>query len=88
MQRRRRAPFATEPFAAPESDREELMRIRRDLLEQSGGTFSSEDLAIAAQSTTTNSSQLDADQRGSGKLFGVRWGREWRFSSGAAIAGR
>jgi hypothetical protein len=72
---------AAQPFAAPESDREELMRIRRDLLEQAGGTFNSEDLAMAAQSTTTNSSQLAADQRGSGKLFGVRWGREWRYPS-------
>ena len=72
---------SAQPFAAPESDREELMRIRRDLLEQAGGTFSSEDVAMAAQSTTTNSSQLAADQRGSGKLFGVRWGREWRYPS-------
>jgi len=61
------------------SDREELMRVRKDMLEQAGGTLSSEDLALAAQSTTTNSSQLAADQRGSGKLFGVRWGREWRY---------
>jgi len=37
------------------------------------GTFDSEDLATAAKSVTTNSSQLAADQRGSGKLFGVRW---------------
>src|SRR5207244_12197259 len=44
---------AAQPFAAPESDREELMRIRRDLLEQAGRTFSSEDVAMVAQSTTT-----------------------------------
>lgn len=61
------------------SDRDELIRIRNELLEQVGGTFSSEDLATAAQSITTNSSQLAADQRSSGKLFGVRWGREWRY---------
>jgi hypothetical protein len=61
------------------SDRDELIRIRKEMLEQIGGTFSSEDVALAAQSTTTNSSQLAADQRGSGKLFGVRWGREWRY---------
>jgi hypothetical protein len=65
--------------AGEESDREELIRIRKDMLEQAGGTLSSEDIALAAQSTTTNSSQLAADQRGSGKLFGVRWGREWRY---------
>jgi hypothetical protein len=67
------------PGVGDESDREELMRIRKEMLEQAGGTFSSEDLALAARSTTTNSSQLAADQRGSGKLFGVRWGREWRY---------
>ncbi|MBS0418216.1 MAG: hypothetical protein JSR66_10915 [Proteobacteria bacterium] len=67
------------PGAGEGSDREELMRVRKDMLQQAGGTLSSEDLALAAQSTTTNSSQLAADQRGSGKLFGVRWGREWRY---------
>jgi hypothetical protein len=64
---------------AQESDRDELIRIRKEMLEQIGGTFSSEEVALAAQSTTNNSSQLAADQRGSGKLFGVRWGREWRY---------
>jgi hypothetical protein len=62
-----------------ESDRQQLLRIRKEMLDEAGGTFSSEDLATAANSTTTNSSQLAADQRGSGKLFGVRWGREWRY---------
>jgi len=66
-------------FPEGESDRQQLLRIRREMLERAGGTFSSEDLATAAHSTTINSSQLAADQRGSGKLFGVRWGREWRY---------
>lgn len=61
------------------SDREELIRICKEMLDRAGGTFNSEDLATAARSTTTNSSQLAADQRDSGRLFGVRWGREWRY---------
>ena len=60
------------------SNREALIRVRREMLEKVG-SFSSEDLATAAQSTTTNPSQLAADERSTGKLFGVRFGREWRY---------
>jgi hypothetical protein len=83
----RGAPISTAPVHE-ESDRAELMRIRKEMLEQAGGTFDSEDLATAAKSVTTNSSQLGADQRGSGKLFGVRWGREWRYPKFQFDSGR
>jgi len=32
--------------------------------------------------------ELAADQRGSGKLFGVRWGREWRYPKFQFDSGR
>jgi hypothetical protein len=64
---------------ASESDREEIIRIRRQMLARASGTYSSEELATAAKSTTTNSSQLGADQRSSGRIFGVRLGREWHY---------
>jgi hypothetical protein len=60
------------------SDREALIRVRRQML-KSVGSFSSEDLAAAAESMTSNPSQFAADQRGTGELFGVRFGREWRY---------
>jgi hypothetical protein len=60
------------------SDREALIRTRRQMLDRVG-SFSSEDLATAAESMTSNPSQFAADQRGTGELFGVRFGREWRY---------
>ena len=59
-------------------DREALIRTRRQMLDRVG-SFSSEDLAAAAKSMTSNPSQFAADQRGTGELFGVRFGREWRY---------
>jgi hypothetical protein len=43
------------------------------------GSYSSEDLAAAAESMTSNPSQFAADQRHKGEVFGVRFGREWRY---------
>jgi len=75
-----RAAVIAKPEVPDEAtDREELIRILNEMLDRAGGTFNSEDLATAAKSVTINSSQLAADQRGSGRLFGVRWGREWRY---------
>jgi hypothetical protein len=59
-------------------DREALIRTRRQMLD-TVGSFSSEDLAAAAKSMTSNPSQFAADQRGTGEIFGVRFGREWRY---------
>ncbi len=60
------------------SDREVLIRVRREMLDKVG-SYSSEDLATAAGSTTSNASQFAADQRATGAIFGVRFGREWRY---------
>ena len=60
------------------TDRTALIRIRRKMLHEAG-SYSSEELAAAAQSTTTNPSQFAADLRKTGELFGVRFGREWRY---------
>jgi hypothetical protein len=60
------------------NDREALIRTRRQMLDRVG-SFSSEDLAAAAESMTSNPSQFAADQRGTGEIFGVRFGREWRY---------
>jgi hypothetical protein len=62
-----------------ESDREAMIRSRKQMLQQAGGTYNSEELATAAQSVTTNASQLAADQRNGGRIFGVRLGREWHY---------
>ena len=62
-----------------ESDREAMIRSRKQMLQQAGGTYNSEELATAAESVTTNASQLAADQRNSGRIFGVRLGREWHY---------
>ena len=58
--------------------REALIRVRRQMLDKVG-SYSSEDLAAAAESITSNPSQFAADQRGMGAFFGVRFGREWRY---------
>lgn len=60
------------------TDREILIRVRRKMLEEVG-SYSSEDLAAAAESTTSNPSQFAADQRRTGELFGVRFGQQWRY---------
>jgi hypothetical protein len=60
------------------SDREAQIRVRREMLTQVG-SYSSEDLAAAASSTTSNASQFAADQRGLGKFFGVRFGQAWHY---------
>jgi hypothetical protein len=62
------------------SEREMLIRVRREMLSKVGA-YSSEDLAAAAESTTKNPSQFAADQRSTGAIFGVRFGREWRYPS-------
>jgi hypothetical protein len=60
------------------TDREALIRVRRDMLGKVGW-YSSEDLAAAAESTTNNPSQFAADQRSTGELFGVPFGKEWCY---------
>ena len=60
------------------SDRETLIRIRRQML-NAAGTYTSEDLAAAAASTTSNPSQFAADLRNVGKIFGVRFGQSWHY---------
>jgi hypothetical protein len=59
-------------------DREMLIRVRRQMLNQVG-SYSSEELATGAESTTTNASQYAADQREAGKIFGVRFGQAWHY---------
>lgn len=60
------------------SDRERLIRIRKEMLEKVG-SYTSEDLAAAADSITSNPSQFAADQRSTGRLFGVRFGQAWHY---------
>jgi hypothetical protein len=60
------------------SERETLKRIRGDMLD-AVGSFTSEELAAAANSITSNASQFAADQRNAGKLFGVRFGSAWHY---------
>jgi hypothetical protein len=61
-----------------ESDRDALLRERQRMLD-AVGTSSSEDLATAAGSATSNASQFAADQRSTGRLFGVRFGQAWHY---------
>jgi hypothetical protein len=60
------------------SAREQLLQYRRAMLEEAG-SFSSEELATAAESTTSNASQFAADQRNAGRIFGVRFGQVWHY---------
>ncbi len=60
------------------SDREMLIRIRKEMLD-TVGSYTSEDLAAAAASITSNPSQFAADQRSTGRLFGVRFGQAWHY---------
>jgi hypothetical protein len=46
---------------------------------QQVGTLSSEQLAAARESITQNASQLANDLRRAGEVFGVRFGKEWRY---------
>lgn len=59
-------------------DREMHIRVRRQMLDQTG-SYSSEELAAGAASTTTNASQFAADQRKADKIFGVRFGQAWHY---------
>ena len=43
------------------------------------GTYTSEQLAAASEPTTSNVSRFAADLRTAGKIFGVRFGREWHY---------
>jgi hypothetical protein len=61
-----------------QSEREALIRARKEMLDRVG-SYSSEDLASAVASTTRNASQFAADQRSAGKLFGVRFGQAWHY---------
>ncbi|MEJ0034891.1 MAG: hypothetical protein WDO68_02185 [Gammaproteobacteria bacterium] len=76
-----------DPIAAPTSrtnadeealDREKLVRIRKQMLDKVG-SYSSEEIAAGAESTTSNASQYAADQRNAGKIFGVRFGQTWHY---------
>jgi hypothetical protein len=60
------------------SPRERLNHERREMLAMVG-SYTSEELAAAAGSTTSNASQFAADQRNAGGLFGVRSGQAWRY---------
>ncbi|HTU64405.1 MAG TPA: hypothetical protein VMF52_00530 [Steroidobacteraceae bacterium] len=60
------------------ADRAALIAARREMLE-SVGWFSSQDLASAATSTTSNASQLAADLRKPGRVLGVRFGQSWCY---------
>jgi hypothetical protein len=73
--RRPRAPQSENPEAA---NRKALHAAREDMLKRVG-SYSSEQLASGLDSTTSNASQCAADQRKAGKVFGVRFGREWRY---------
>lgn len=73
------------PIASSGSDkdveawnREMHIRVRRQMLDQIG-SYSSEELAAGAASTTTNASQYAADQRKAEKIFGVRFGQAWHY---------
>jgi hypothetical protein len=69
------------------SDRQSLLRVRKELLDKVGA-FTSEDIAAAAGSTTVNPSQLAADQRRAGRVFGVKFGQSWHYPKFQFDAGR
>jgi hypothetical protein len=66
-------PRANEPEAA---NRRAVHAARQQMLDKVG-SYSSEELASALDSTTSNASQCAADQRNAGKVFGVRYGQKW-----------
>ena len=59
-------------------NRQALIAARQEML-KTVGTFTSEQIAAALDSTSSNASQYAADQRTAGKIFGVRLGREWHY---------
>jgi hypothetical protein len=63
----------------PDAANRLAVHAARDRMLATVGSYGSEDLASAWGSTTSNASQLAADQRKAGKVFGVRVGREWRY---------
>jgi hypothetical protein len=60
-------------------NRPALKAARQEMLNSVRGTFTSEEIASALDSTSSNPSQYAADQRSAGKIFGVRFGREWHY---------
>lgn len=59
-------------------NREALLKVRREMLDRVKYLMS-EDLASKVESTARNASQVGNDLRKAGKLFGVRFGREWYY---------
>jgi hypothetical protein len=57
-------------------NRRALKSARQEML-NSVSAFTSEEIASALDSNSWNASQYAADQRTAGKIFGVRFGREW-----------
>jgi hypothetical protein len=83
----RQVPRSEHPLASPhsnsceiddESEREALIRARKEMLDQVD-LYSSEALAYATASASMNASQFPANQRGAEKLFGVRFGQAWHY---------
>jgi hypothetical protein len=80
----RRAATGVRRFAAARasddsgSERDALNRIRQEMLDRVG-TYTSEDLAAAADSASRNASQFARDLRRAGKVFGVRFGQAWLY---------
>ena len=75
-------PQGTPPPRKPidaEVDNRQALKIARQEMLSSVGTYTSEEIAAALDSTSSNASQYAADQRAAGKLFGVRFGREWHY---------
>lgn len=60
-------------------DNRQSLKVARQEMLKAVGTFTSEDIATALDSTSSNASQYAADQRTAGKIFGVRFGREWHY---------
>lgn len=75
---RRESPDLTGSLNQENANRQALKAARQQML-KSVGTFTSEEIASALDSTSSNASQYAADQRDAGKLFGVRFGREWHY---------
>jgi hypothetical protein len=63
---------------AESSDRKQLRNAREGLLARVP-SFTSEDLASGGDSTSDNASQYALDLRNRGAVFGVRFGRAWRY---------
>jgi hypothetical protein len=64
----------------PDIDNRHALKAARQEMLNSVGTFTSEEIASALDSTSSNASQYAADQRTAGKIFGVRFGREWHYA--------